>query len=240
MDQRTVAQQIGVRGGDGAVLVVIREGDEAAERYGAQGIEHAVASPLQQGRPEADREAADTDALPAGCQEMAALVHHDQPRQDRQCRENSHASQAPQWLHCGPCEAMTGSGGASPAFLSLQVPLRSGCHRSARVCADSWDQASCRLAGKTKDGVGWRYGDWLPWVEVRLARNMPIWPETAHFRIKYRQLLALSCLLGKEAANLSDADLGIREDQIVDILKTDFFIRSRCQIHIAAGPGAGS
>jgi 3-oxoacyl-[acyl-carrier-protein] synthase III len=80
--------------GDGAGVVVVGEGHEAAQRDGPQGKLHAAALAFQQHRPEADREAAHADALPGGGKEVAGLMHHDQARQDRQCRENTHSGSA--------------------------------------------------------------------------------------------------------------------------------------------------
>ena len=88
--QGPVAQQVGVVGGEGAVLVVVGEGHVAPQGDSPQGIDHTAPRALQQGRAEAHREAAHPDSLPGGRQKVARFMDHDQPRQDRQCGENSH------------------------------------------------------------------------------------------------------------------------------------------------------
>lgn len=90
--QGAVAQQIGVIRWNLAVLVVIGEGDEAAQGDRPQGELHTTAAPLQQHRAKAHREATYPNALPGGSKKVAGFVNHDQASQDCQCGENTHAA----------------------------------------------------------------------------------------------------------------------------------------------------
>ena len=102
--QRAVAQQVGIIGGIGAVVVFIGKGDEAPQGNGPQGKQHPLDALLQQHGPETDGKATDADALPGGSQEMARLMHDDQAGQDRQRGENTHAAHQ-ELGHSGGCGA---------------------------------------------------------------------------------------------------------------------------------------
>ena len=108
LGQGPVAHQVGIVGGDAAVVLVVGEGHEAAQGDGPQGEQDAAALPLDQGGPEADREATDPDALPGGCEEVAGLVHHDQARQDRQRRQYTHSVARLRWPHSAGTAAPPG------------------------------------------------------------------------------------------------------------------------------------
>ena len=136
--QGTVAQQIGIIGRNGAVLVVVGEGHEPTEGNGPQGEEHPAPAPLDQGGAEADREAADPDALPGGGEEVAGLMHQDQPSQDRQCGQDAHSASrfGPDLILRGPTGHRGGNPSAATQLSAAQMgPPPIPCDRSKTPAA---------------------------------------------------------------------------------------------------------
>ena len=76
--ERAVAQQIRIIIRNVAVFIVIGEGHEAPEGQCPDGVGHPPALPFDQGRSEADRKAADSDALQSGGQKMTRLKNDDE------------------------------------------------------------------------------------------------------------------------------------------------------------------
>lgn len=76
--KRTVTQQIGIIGRDRAVLIVIGEGNETAQRQQSERIGDSPTLSLDQSGAKTDGKAANADPLHRGRQKMSCFMNNDE------------------------------------------------------------------------------------------------------------------------------------------------------------------
>src|SRR4030095_6417537 len=104
----------------------------AAHRNGRQAVLGLLATPAQEHRAEADREALDADAGRSGHEEVTELVDQDQDaNDDDEGKDSTHAAGPPRWDSISCWTARRGAG-AMPTHAPMEPISPAGARSSAR------------------------------------------------------------------------------------------------------------